>query len=142
VASDPRRERVLDEARSWIGTPYHDKARVKGAGVDCLTFLAEIYAAAGIIDPVREIPFYRLDAFRHRGDETYLEGLRGFGREVPAPAPGDVALFKMGRLFFHSAVVVDWPQVIHADAANGVIRADAVAGALKRLRPVRFFSPF
>ena len=139
---DPRRAAVLAEAWSWYRTPYHDKARRKGAGCDCLTLLAEVYAAAGVIAPVHDLPFYRLDAFRHRSEETYLEGLLGYGREVEIPEPADVALFKMGRIFFHGAIVVAWPKVIHADFANGVIDADAVDGALKRLRPVRFFSPF
>lgn len=137
------RQLVIAEARTWIGTPYHDKARVKGAGCDCLTLLAEVYARAGVIEPVVDIPFYRLDAFMHRGDESYLDGiLDHHGREVVIPEPGDVAMFKMGRLFFHSAIVVAWPLVIHADWHNGVITADAETSALRRLRPVRFFTPF
>ncbi len=26
---------IVDEARSWIGTPFHHQARQKGVGVDC-----------------------------------------------------------------------------------------------------------
>jgi len=33
---DPRRLAVTEEARVWLGTPYHHMGRVKGAGTDCL----------------------------------------------------------------------------------------------------------
>src|SRR5262249_43477037 len=46
---DPRRAAVVAEAESWIGTPFHHAARVKGAGVDCLMLLAEVYERAGIV---------------------------------------------------------------------------------------------
>ena len=80
---------MLDEARSWLGTPYHHMGRVKGGagcGCDCLTLLAEVYARAGIVSPV-EVPYYRPDLMLHRGEETYLEGLLAHGSEVAAPSP-------------------------------------------------------
>jgi cell wall-associated NlpC family hydrolase len=36
------RAAVVREAESWIGTPFHHAARVKGAGIDCLMLLAEV----------------------------------------------------------------------------------------------------
>lgn len=27
---------VVQEARTWVGTPYHHQARLKGVGVDCI----------------------------------------------------------------------------------------------------------
>ena len=27
---------VVAEAESWLGTPYHHEARIKGHGVDCV----------------------------------------------------------------------------------------------------------
>ena len=29
------RERLIAEAKEWLGTPYHTGGRVKGAGCDC-----------------------------------------------------------------------------------------------------------
>lgn len=49
---DCQRQRVVEIAREWVGTPYHTGARIKGAGADCLTLLAEVYAEAGIIERV------------------------------------------------------------------------------------------
>lgn len=138
------RQRVVAEAEGWIGTPYHHMGRVKGAGVDCLTLLAEVYERAGIVGHV-EVPFYRPDFFAHGDEERYLAGLLGHGHEVAAPLPGDVALFRYERVFGHSAIVVEWPRLIHAinrrRPPRGVQMVDATQGLL-RGRQVKFISPF
>src|SRR6266849_892211 len=123
---DPRRGSVLAEAESWLRTPYHHMARVKGAGADCLTLLAEVYEKAGVIPHV-EVPFYPPDWNLHRDAERYLEGVTRYAREVAycandvppcggaasgeavrrhGPQPGDVAVFKFGRCFAHGAIIV------------------------------------
>ena len=51
------RQAVIAAAVTWIGTPFHHAARVKGAGVDCLMLLAEVYERAGVAPRV-EPPFY------------------------------------------------------------------------------------
>jgi NlpC/P60 family putative phage cell wall peptidase len=134
------REGVVAEAISWIGTPFHHAARVKGAGVDCLMLLAEVYERAGVMAHV-EPPFYVADWHLHQNAERYLEGLLAYAREVREPRPGDVALFRFGRTFSHGAIVVAWPRLIHAYWAIGVVWGDATLHPLKR-RPVRFFTPF
>src|SRR3954454_10152249 len=52
------RAAVVTEAETWIGTPFHHAARVKGAGVDCLMLLAEVYERAGITAGRINPPFY------------------------------------------------------------------------------------
>lgn len=136
------RAAVLAEAESWVGTPFHHAARVKGAGVDCLMLLAEVYERAGIVgrvDPGYYVPDWHL----HRAAELYIEGLTRYAREIAGPPePGDVALFRFGRVFSHGAIVVAWPRVIHALwTAERVVRGDAMQYPLAG-RPVRFFSPF
>ncbi len=54
------RQAVIAEAVTWIGTPFHHAARVKGAGVDCLMLLAEVYERAGAAPHVVP-PFYVQD---------------------------------------------------------------------------------
>ena len=72
--SDPRRAAVVAEAETWLRTPYHHMGRIKGVGVDCLTLLAEVYEAAGIIPHV-ELEFYPPDWNLHRDAERYLAGV-------------------------------------------------------------------
>jgi len=135
------RQAVVAEALTWIGTPFHHAARVKGAGVDCLMLLAEVYERAGVAPHV-EPPFYVPGWHMHRDAERYMEGLLGYTREIEGPPqPGDIALFKFGRVFSHGAVVVAWPRLIHAYWAIGVVWGDAALHPLKR-REVRFFTPF
>jgi NlpC/P60 family putative phage cell wall peptidase len=136
------RSTVVAEAESWIGTPFHHAARVKGrdGGVDCLMLLVEVYERAGASGHI-EPPFYVPDWHLHRDAERYMEGLLGHAREVAAPAPGDIALFKFGRTFSHGAIVTEWPRLVHAYWAIGVVRGDATLHPLKN-RPVRFFTPF
>ena len=134
-------EAIVSEAESWIGTPCHHAARVKGAGVDCLMLLAEVYERAGVVGHV-DPGFYVPDWHMHSSAERYLEGLLGYTREVAAPAPGDVAMFRFGRTFSHGAIILAWPRVIHALwSTRKVVRGDALQHPL-RGRPVRFFSPY
>ncbi len=162
---DPRVRRalVVGEAESWIGTPYHHMGRIKGAGVDCLTLLAEVYEAAGII-PHIELEFYPPDWNLHRDAERYLSGVMQHAREITCPCvfcmsdgrkncthcfdtgmkppqPGDVAVFKFGRCFAHGTIVTEWPLLIHSWVDGGVMREDAKQPMLAG-RPVRFFDPF
>ena len=131
---------IIREAESWIGTPFHHAGRVKGAGVDCLMLLAEVYERAGLSGHV-EPPFYVPDWHLHQGAERYMEGLLGYARAVKAPEPGDIALFRFGRTFSHGAIVTGWPRLIHAYWNIGVVWGDATLHPLKK-RPVRFFTPF
>lgn len=134
------RAAVVAEAESWLGTPYHHMGRLKGVGVDCLTLLAAVYHAAGIV-PAIEIPFYPPDWHLHRGVERYMDGLLAHAREVETPAQGDVVLFRFGRCFSHGAIVVGWPRIIHAWHSNGVVYGDAEKPVFAA-RPARLFSPF
>jgi NlpC/P60 family putative phage cell wall peptidase len=140
LADQGRRDAVITEAESWIGTPFHHEARVKGAGVDCLMLLAEVYERVGIVGHI-EVPHYPPDWHMHRDVERYMEGLLGYAREIDAPEPADVALFKFGRTFSHGAIVVEWPRLIHAYWAIGVVWGDATRVPL-RGHEVRFFTPF
>ena len=141
------RLRVVAVARSWLGTPYHSMGRVKGAGVDCLTLLAEVFFEAGII-PRIELPYYPPDWHLHRDEERYLAGLLRYARAIEEPPlPGDIALWKFGRCYSHGAIVIDWPLVIHAYVGRACTLEDAQAspwlsGKSAAPRPCRFFTVF
>jgi NlpC/P60 family putative phage cell wall peptidase len=139
--SSSSRLAVIREAETWLRTPYRHMGRVKGRGVDCLTLLAEVYEAAGVVPHV-EIPFYSPDWHMHRSAERYMEGLLRYAREIEGPPQlGDVALFKFGRCFAHGGITVDWPRMIHAWHTAGVVYGDASQVQLKD-RARRFFDPF
>lgn len=127
VASAPtvaaERAQVRAEALTWCGTPFHHRARVKGAGVDCAQLLLGVYCGLGLVqEPVVE-PYAR-DWFCHQDRERVLEVIRGACLPVEVPAVGDIALFKYGRCVSHAAIVtaaVPRLTVVHSFRAIGVI---------------------
>jgi cell wall-associated NlpC family hydrolase len=126
-----QRAAVIAEARRWLGTPYHHAARVRGAGADCATFPAEVYAAAGMIAPIM-IPHYPPDWHLHRSVERYRDHVLADAREVAGPTgAGDFVLYRWGRAFAHGAIVVDWPVIIHAMINVGIILDRGDDGRLK-----------
>ncbi len=131
MSETEERAALVAEAMTWRGTRYHDCARVKGAGADCLTFLAGVFENAGLV-PKIDIPYYPPDWHLHRAEERYMTGLLQYCVESdPAsaialePLPGDVLLYKVGRCFSHGALVVAYPQIIHAVKNIGVVLGDA-----------------
>lgn len=126
------RAKIVDEAVSWIGTPYHPHARLKGVGVDCAMFLAEVYERVGVMEHV-DAGFYPKDWHLHQSDELFLKELAKHGAvPVWVPKPGDVAMFKFGRAVSHGAIVVCWPCVVHSFHKGGVQLDDAFNGPLNR----------
>ena len=135
------RDLVVAEARSWIGTRYAHRGRAKGpqGGVDCAQSIYLIYRNCGLCD---EMPLteYTPDYMCHRNVEIYLTNVTAHCREVTQPQPGDIALFKIGRIFAHGGVVTKWPYIIHASRdAKCVLEESAYTGRLCKAQ-VKFFS--
>ena len=136
------RAAVVAEALSWLGTPYHHRARLKGVGVDCAQFVLGVYANVGLIEAF-DTGEYPRDWHLHRSVERYMTHVLRFAGEIaPAAAQsGDVLLFKFGRAFSHGAIVTSYPQVIHAVAREScVVLGDVDRDADLIDRPVRAFS--
>jgi cell wall-associated NlpC family hydrolase len=139
MTEQAQRAAVVAEALSWVGTPYHHMGRIKRVGVDCAMLPAEVYAACGLI-PRQQVGFYPMDWHLHRSGERYLQAVLAHAHEVEKPAPGDLVLFRFGRAFAHGAIVVAWPNVVHAVVRCPVTLADVAADADLTARECRFFS--
>lgn len=117
------RARLLAEARSWLGTPFHHGARVKGAGVDCAQLLIACYVETGVVDPF-DPGFYSADWFLHDSGEA-LDRFRSWVERtcvaVDHPAAGDLLLFHYGRAESHGAIYIGDDRVIHSFRGRGVI---------------------
>ena len=138
AAESDLRAAIVAEARSWQGTAYHWHGRVKGAGVDCAMLLAEVYHATGGI-PNPEVRHYSQQWHLHRDEEQYLAAIEKFARRIAGPPlPGDSAFFKLGRTYSHGAIVLQWPEVIHARINAGVILDQEPLKSLPRV----FYSIF
>ena len=141
-----QRQRVVDEARTWIGTPYHSCARVKGVGVDCAQMPAAVYEAAGMIPHIPQDP-YSHQWHLHQSKEVYLNMVLSHAKEFAGPPEaGDFVLFKIGRVHAHGGIVSTWPNIIHAvsDGFKGIVETDVTRVPFAKMllikRDPRFFT--
>lgn len=119
------RQRVVQEALAWLGTPYRHCADVKGQGVDCAMFLVRVYRAVGLIPDIDPRP-YSPEWHLHRSEEKYLGWLDQYADCAPdstAPQPGDVCVWRFGRTFSHGGIVVPGDEFVHALMGVGVIQS-------------------
>jgi len=137
------RELVVKEARTWLGTPYQHRGRVKGVGVDCGGLLYQVYSPF-----VRMKPFpknYPPDWATHRENEIYLDFIRPYTFEIDRPRPGGMALFLVGRNWSHAAIVSDKLRYIHSWGRNqhGCVTESGLSfftiGNDGKMRSVRYF---
>ncbi len=142
------RSEVVNVARSWVGTKYLSNAMVKGVGTDCAMLLLAVYREAGIVPEDFSPEAYSPQWHLHRGEEKYLEVVLKFAKEFDGPPlVGDVVMFKVGRLFAHAGIVVEWPTIIHARGDSKVVLEEDISRngfgkhAIWR-QERRFFSPW
>ena len=101
---ESERAAIVAEARKWIGTPYHNCADVRGAGVDCGMLIVRCFCDTGLVPPFDPRP-YPPDWHLHRSEERYLGFVFDRTKEVSEPQPGDVVVFRYGRCYSHGGIV-------------------------------------
>ena len=111
------RHLIIAEARSWIGTPYHHQASLKGVGCDCLGLLRGVWRAVMGSEPEMPPPYSPDWAEASRAD-TLVEAARRHLLEVEDGAftPGDVLLFRFRDHLpaKHCAIAVSPETMVHA----------------------------
>jgi cell wall-associated NlpC family hydrolase len=133
------RAAVVLEARSWVGTPYHSNARLKGIGVDCAMLLAEVYAnvvAVERIDPGE----YSADHAFHSSEEQLATFLGRYATEVTAPREGDAVMFKFGRCYSHAAIYMGDGVIVHAVKPTRMVVLGTMDEGDLPTREPRFFT--
>lgn len=139
--SPEERAAVVAEARTWLRTPYHHYARVKGAGVDCAQLPIAVYSAVDLIPALD--PSYARQWHLHRSEELYLAEVLRWAREVLSAAeagPGGFVLWKYGRTFSHGGILIGGGEVIHAVEGQGVLVANIEHQGPLSERDRRFFT--
>ena len=116
-------QRVLEIARSWLGTPYRHQASCKGAGTDCLGLIRGIYRELYGAEPEAPPP-YTADWAEATGRETLRDA--AVRHLIPVPlasiAPGDVLLFRVRATApaKHAGILAPGDAMIHAYAGRAV----------------------
>jgi cell wall-associated NlpC family hydrolase len=125
-ASADRQRHLAQVARSWLGTPFHPHAAIRGVGVDCVHLLAEIYREAGLFAGY-ELPRYTMDGGDHADSSqvlSWLEAHPNFQRVERAHlATGDLVTFRLARVAHHVGLVLEPPAFIHSIRGYGVIES-------------------
>ena len=115
---------VIAAARSWLGTPYHDQASLKGVGCDCLGLARGVWREVVGPEPFPIEPYSR--GWGETGQiEVLAEGARRMMREIaPGDAgPGALVLFRMvpRAIAKHVGVMTGPDTFIHSYERLGVI---------------------
>ena len=127
---------IVAVARSWLGTPYHDQASVKGAGVDCLGLARGIWREVVGPEPV-SVPPYSRDWGEVMPSEVLAEGAAGWLQSIALAeaAPGSVVLFRMtpSAIAKHVGILTSEANFIHAFQGIGVIEEEMTRAWRRRL---------
>lgn len=138
---------ICASVKTWIGTPYVPKARVKGVGVDCGGLLYEVYNP--MFGPFAPFPIdYPADWGLHQNNERYLDFIMPYVVEIRKPVVGGFSMFHLGMVYAHAAIFADTGNYIHA---WGRLRDGSVTQTAPRILnymakqngnfPVRHFEP-
>ncbi len=117
------RSAIAEEARTWINTPYHMSGNLKGVGVNCAQFLYGVARNAGVLpedapDPRRfTAEFVALPKEQRLAAYIHAYG----GREITQAEvkTGDIVFYESRGEHGHTAIVLDWPNVIHSMPLHG-----------------------
>lgn len=144
------REQIVEEARSFIGTPYHLGGRAKGVGVDCGTFLLLVYQKLGLIDD-EDLGVYGHDWWLHVKEEKYMLHVLRHAKQMAERVmyrsdnvePGNMILVHAAksRVYNHGGIVTQWPMIIHS-VHGGVQEADASRHPMWAYHEIVVFDPW
>ena len=121
-AVDP--QHIVTIARSWLGTPYHDQASLKGVGCDCLGLARGVWREVVGPEPF-PIPPYSRDWGETGPREVLAEGARRMMPEIAASdfVPGALVLLRMKpRAIAKHVGILTGPNIfLHAYERLGVV---------------------
>lgn len=110
-------ERIVAEARSWIGTPYRHQASLKHVGCDCLGLVLGVWKALYGALPEQPPP-YTPDWAEAGASEPLIEAaLRHLApRTGAAIAPGEILIFRWRAHVAakHLAIATTPDRMVHA----------------------------
>ena len=100
---------MLEEANTWLGTPYEYARADKGRGTDCSGMVMSVYLQA-------------LEIKLPRNSRKQAEFCKTIPREKAVA--GDLVFFATGKdpsRICHVGMLVDKEQFIHASSSKGVV---------------------
>jgi len=102
--SSDLRNKIINEAKQWIGTPYKYGGESKN-GADCSGFVMTVFQNAGV-----DLPRTSQQQF------NYVQLINKHERQA-----GDLVFFKKNNKIFHVGIYLGDNYMIHASSSKGVI---------------------
>jgi NlpC/P60 family putative phage cell wall peptidase len=105
------RQQIVDEARTWLNTPFHHQGRVKSVGVDCAGVVIGVAKALGLSD------FDTVDYAKQPNANAMTKVLNEHMVRIPVNEAtiGDVLHFAFDREPQHVGFITDI-GILHAYA--------------------------
>lgn len=112
-------ERVAEETREWIGTPFIWGQSVKGVGCDCKGLVQGVARELGLAEA--ECFYAQFSSYRPERpvpSALLIEGMGEVFDKVDEPIPGDVLLLKVRGTAAHLAILTAPDMAVHAHGAG------------------------
>ena len=136
--------RVVEEAQSWIGTPYRHQASLKGVGCDCLGLVRGVWRALYGGEPEALKPYSPDWAELGKEDALFVAARRNLiEKPIAEMAPGSVLLFrwKPAHAAKHLGILVSEHAFIHAYEGHAVMISALVPQWRGRIAGAFSFKP-
>jgi cell wall-associated NlpC family hydrolase len=123
------RRKIVEEAESWIGTPYQFGAKEKGKGVDCAEFGIMPWKNVGLIPIGVQVLRQHKDWIHGKSvdKDAFKNFILKFGYEVPFDdrLPADmITFYYRGKdniaIESHVAILVCDDHIVHAQSGRKV----------------------
>ena len=138
------RAELIAEALTWRGTKYHHHQSCKGAGCDCVGFVAGVCIAVGLLPKTWQPETYSREWHLHQNQEALLTGMSKLGaRQIPLEQaqPGDIITFQYGRVSSHLGILLPGDRIIHAHMEVGSVVVTLFRGPFKLRARAAFVMP-
>ncbi|MGV2830575.1 hypothetical protein [Myxosarcina sp. GI1(2024)] len=120
-------ERIVEESRTWLGTPWRHNQRLRSVGVDCVQFAVGVLEACGAPKSGYE------NYYRTPQGNSLLEAIDSLSYSYPADKieAGRILIFRIAGVPHHVAIATSETTMIHADLRVGEVVEHNI-GAWKR----------
>lgn len=138
------RVQVVEHARTWIGTPFHHAARVKGVGVDCAGVPIGVSRELGTVPADFDVPPYTMTPDGH----TMLEWCNANLRRVEQAQmqPGDMIITIVDKDPQHIGILGNWNHgglsIIHSCNSRSCVPPRVIETRLMFSRRLRFVAAY
>ena len=119
---DNIRLKIVEEARSWVGTPYRHFESKKGLGCDCGLFIMGVYVNVGLIK-YKHPEFYPTDwAFHNPIGEMFVDNAEKYFLSIDPKdiKIGDMILYQFGKSISHASILIENDMIVHSQVGIGV----------------------